>query len=139
MLPDAPKGEALKAILPKPDFVMAETLLDPAFVKLRAEADAWHAARTAFMMERLEAGRHPDTDPHFWDGYTERPAPGLPATSVPHAYDAWLRMRQRITLLVVLGVPTFVVVWLVGRSVRARRRKALRADHWSTEAAGGFR
>ena len=124
MLPDAPKGEALKAILPKPGFVMAEKLLDPAYVRLRAEADAWQAARTAFMTERLKAGRHPDTDPHFWDGYTERPAPGLPAMSVPNAYNAWRRMRMRMTVAVVLGVPTFAVVWLVGRSVRARRRKA---------------
>jgi tetratricopeptide (TPR) repeat protein len=139
MLPDAPRGEALKAILPKPDFVMAEKLLDPTFTKLRAEAEAWHAARTAFMMGRLKEGRHPDTDPHFWDGYTERPAPRLPATSVPDAYNAWRRMRERIVLLVVLGVPTFLIVWLVGRSVRAGRRKATRADDWSSESPGGYR
>jgi tetratricopeptide (TPR) repeat protein len=136
MLPDAPKGEALKAMLPKPNFVMAEKLLDPAFARLRAEAGAWHAARTAFMMGRLNEGRHPDTDPHFWDGYTERPAPRLPATSVPDAYNAWRRTRETIGLLVVLGVPTFLIVWLVGRSVRARRRKAPRADDWSAESAG---
>ena len=139
MLPDAPKGEALKAMLRKPDFVMAETLLDPAYTKLRAEADAWHAARTAFMMGRLKAGRHPDIDPHFWDGYTERPAPGLPTISVPEAYHSWRRMRERIVLLVVLGVPTFLVVWLVGRSVRARRRKVPRPDDWSAESADSLR
>ena len=43
MLPDAPKGEALKAMLPRPDFVMAEKLLDPAFARLRADADAWQS------------------------------------------------------------------------------------------------
>jgi tetratricopeptide (TPR) repeat protein len=139
MLPDAPRAEPLKAILPKPDFVMSEKLLDPAFVKLRAEADAWQAARTAFMIERLEAGRHPDTDLHFWDGHTERPAPRLPATSVPDAYNAWLRMQQRIVLAVVLGLPTFLIVWLVGRAVRARRRKAPRPDDWSAESIGGLR
>jgi hypothetical protein len=111
-------------VLRKPDFVMAETLLDPAYKQFRAEADAWQEARTAFMMERLKAGRHPDTDPQFWNGYTERPAPGLPATSVPMAYNSWRRMRVRIVPLAVLGVPAFLVVWLVGRSVRARRRKA---------------
>ena len=126
-------------MLPRPDFVKAETLLDPAFAKLRAEADAWHAARTAFMTERLKEGRHPDTDPHFWDGYTERPAPGLPTISVPEAYHSWRRMRERIVLLVVLGVPTFLVVWLVGRSVRAWRRKVARPDDWSAESADGLR
>ena len=63
MLPDAPKGEALKTMLPRPDFVEADKLLDPAFVELRAEADAWQAARIAFMTRRLKEGRHPDTDP----------------------------------------------------------------------------
>ena len=65
MLPDAPKGEALKVMLRRPDFVQAEALLDPAFVKLRAEAEAWQAARTSFMLGRLKQGRHPDTDSHF--------------------------------------------------------------------------
>ena len=66
MLPDAPKGEALKAMLRRARFRGWPTkLLDPAFVKLRAEADAWQAARTAFMTERLKEGRHPDTDPRF--------------------------------------------------------------------------
>jgi hypothetical protein len=139
MLPGAPKGEALKAMLPRPRFVMAEKLLDPAFVKLRAQADAWQAARTAFMMERLKEGRHPDSDPHFWDGYTERPAPGLPATSVPDAYIARRKARERMGLLVVLGVPAFLVVWLVGRSMRTRRRKVKRTDDWSAESLGGSR
>jgi tetratricopeptide (TPR) repeat protein len=114
-------------------------LPDPAYAKLRAEADAWQAARTAFMMERLKAGRHPDTDPHFWDGYTERPAPGLPTMSVPEAYDSWRRMQERIGLLVVLGIPAFLVVWLVGRSVRAWRRKVERTDDWSAESADSLR
>ena len=35
MLPDAPKGEALKGMLRRPDFVQGELLLDPAFMKLR--------------------------------------------------------------------------------------------------------
>ena len=139
MLPDAPKGEALKAMLRRPDFVDAEKLLDPAFAKLRAEADAWQAARTAFMTRRLKEGRHPDTDRDFWDGYTERPAPGLPAMSVPEHYHARLRMRERLGLLVILGVPVFVVVWLVGRSVRAARRKARQPDDWSSESVDGLR
>jgi hypothetical protein len=136
MLPDAPKGEALKAMLPKPDFVEAAKLLDPSFAALRAEAEAWQAARTAFMTGRLKTGRHPDTDRDFWDGYTERPAPGLPAISVPEHYNARLRMRERLSLLVIIGIPVLVGVVMVGRSVRARRRKARRTDDWSADAAG---
>lgn len=47
------------------------------FRALRAEADSWQAARTAFMIERLQVGRHPDTDPNFWDGYLDAGPPDL--------------------------------------------------------------
>lgn len=56
-----------------------EGALRQVFQSLRQEADAWHAARTAFMTSRLDAGRHPDTDPKFWNGYVEPPAPPIPA------------------------------------------------------------
>ncbi len=45
--------------------------------RLRAEAEAWQARRTAYMMTRLQAGRHPDTDPGFWREYRELPPPSL--------------------------------------------------------------
>jgi hypothetical protein len=124
-------------MLPKPDFVAAEKLLDPAFVKLRAEADLWQAARTAFMMKRLKEGRHPDTDPHFWDGYTERPAPTLPPISVPDAYHMWRRMQERLILTVFLGIPVLAIAWLAGRSARARQRKVKMTDDPSPESTGG--
>lgn len=41
------------------------------FKRLRQEADKWHEARTKFMLAKLEAGQHPDTDPGFWNGYSE--------------------------------------------------------------------
>ncbi len=44
---------------------------------LRVEAEQWQQQRTAFMMPRLRAGRHPDTDPTFWQGYQNMPPPTL--------------------------------------------------------------
>jgi hypothetical protein len=125
MLPDVPKGKGLKSLLPRPDFVAANVLLDPAFLRLRAEADAWQAARAAFMTRRLKEGHHPDTDPNFWNGYTERPAPGLPTKSVPDAFNAWYASRQRMALLAVSGVPLaagLVAGMLAVRSAMGRRR-----------------
>jgi hypothetical protein len=122
MLPDTPQGELLKKLIQKPRFVSADKRLDTEFVELRAEADAWQAARRTFMTERLKQGRHPDTDPHFWDGYVESPAPMLPATIESLASERWRKLRDRAMLVAVLGVPSFLVVWLVGRSVRALRR-----------------
>jgi hypothetical protein len=134
MLPDAPRGQDLKSLLPRPDFVMAEVLLDPAFAKLRAEADAWQAARTEFLARRLQAGRHPDIDPSFWEGYSERPAPALPPKSVPDAYHAWRARRERIALMVVCGAPVLAVGLVIAlraiRSAKVRRRKARPPESW---------
>lgn len=102
-------------------WVSAAKRLDADFDDLRAEADAWHAKRTAFMNERLEQGRHPDTDPHFWDIYHTRPAPELPATINP-PIPLWRKAADRAGVAAVLAVPSFLVAWLVGRSVRARRK-----------------
>jgi tetratricopeptide (TPR) repeat protein len=126
-LPDAPKGEDLKSLLPRPDFVSADLLLDSAFLLLRADSDAWHAARTAFMTKRLKAGQHPDTYPGFWDGYKERSRPSLPTMSVPDAFYARQALRQRIALSVVIGVPVLALLaagLLAVRRARARRLKA---------------
>jgi tetratricopeptide (TPR) repeat protein len=40
----------------------------------RRAAETWQAQRTAYLVERLRAGRHPDTDPAFWQDWRE-PAP----------------------------------------------------------------
>ncbi len=114
MLPDAPKGAALKDRLPRPDFVESDRLLDPAFANLRAEADAWQKARTEFMLERLNAGRHSDTDREFWTGYVETPPPGLPAKSVPEYYQERMVLRQRLSLLVLAGVPAAALAFIMG-------------------------
>jgi hypothetical protein len=94
--------------------------------RLRQEADRWSSSRTAFMMARLQKGRHPDTDPDFWTGYQEAPAPqvrsqpyftsprgvtalqiaaffgllflfiGLPILLIPKAVRAWKSRRSRM-------------------------------------------
>jgi hypothetical protein len=127
MLPDAPKGEALKAFLLRPNFVEADGLLDPAFIKLRAEADAWQKTRTEFMLRRLKEGRHPDIDAGFWEGYTETAAPALPTTSVTTYSNERRALRERLALAVIIGVPTVTAIFFFGlsalRSKRARREK----------------
>jgi hypothetical protein len=48
------------------------------FRRLRNAAEARERERTKFMLGRLRAGRHPDTDPTFWSGFQE---PGKPLRS----------------------------------------------------------
>ena len=130
MLPDEPSGQGLTERLSRPGNVEAEGLLDRAFVKLRAEADAWQAARTAFMMKRLNEGRHPDTDLEFWNGYTEKPAPGLPAMSVKEHFQELMADRRRLGLVVAIALPVLALAFVVGirtarwaMARRGRRRK----------------
>lgn len=91
------------------------------FRRLRGEADDWYRRRTGFMVSRLKAGRHPDTDPTFWSGYEDKPlrVPEHPFWS--HARFSTSAMVWGGILLVTspiwLGVP-LLVRWLV----RRRRR-----------------
>jgi hypothetical protein len=74
LVPGTPTGEELKALL-GPRGVDYEDRapstsqhLRVRFVTLRREAESLNERRAAFLRERLEAGRHPDTDPSFWEG-----------------------------------------------------------------------
>jgi hypothetical protein len=126
ILPDAPRGAALKAMLPRPDFIEQGNHLPAVYREQRQAADAWAAGRTAFLMERLRAGRHPDTDSGFWKGYTETPAPELPAESVSDTYNASRRWRERVGLAILLSLVLGAVgiVILVTRWLRRLNRPA---------------
>ena len=87
------------------------------FHRLREEADSWQKDRTDFMMVRLKAGRHPDTDPYFWDGYVSKPAPQV-------YYPFWETLRPEtiiyMELVTVLSSP-FILFFIV-RRVKQRRK-----------------
>lgn len=111
MLPDAPVGQRLMDALPKPQIhAQARQVMEPDYMTLRAEADAWQAARTKFMMDRLQQGRHPDIDAGFWTGYTETSAPELPSLSPKAAYDQAVRKEKGEARLTLIGF----VVGIVG-------------------------
>jgi hypothetical protein len=149
ILPDATKGAALKAFLPDLYLVEASKHLGTSYVSYRADADAWHEARIAFMMERLKAGRHPDIDPDFWLGYTERPSLFEQVTPVPTSYDntlssstpqtfsEWIGSWKWTTKLLFIGLSGLAFAMAANRRSRARRRKAIVFTTWDNESLMG--
>lgn len=89
------------------------------FIRLRQAADEYHAARTEFMLTRLRQGRHPDTDPAFWQGYVEPARPTI-------AERPWL-LRGYNGIATIIGAVLLLVVGLLGFAVFAIIRSAVRA------------
>ncbi len=90
----------------------ARERLTAKYSELRTEADAWQKARATFMMQRLAVGRHPDTDPTFWNGYQPEPAPSLSTGAFAEWRDKTVTVAN-ISLAIAIpmvGIPTFLVV-----------------------------
>lgn len=92
------------------------------YKRLRKEADDYASARQSFMVERLRVGRHPDTDPAFWDGWVEPPAPEVQPMSFWHRNFA-VASRPGPGLIALLflvfpGIPIVLSSWFVIRAVR---------------------
>jgi hypothetical protein len=133
LLPGAPTGYALKKRLElgTETFLMIQypAPVTAYYAKARAAAEARNAKRTAFMEERLRAGRHPDTDPNFWDGYREPARPRLPGELA--AWGAWFRgdgllLLIPASLLLAVGTVIFFVVRYIGQARRRRQAEAPR-------------
>lgn len=88
-----------------------------AYTKYRAEAETWHEHRVAYMDSQFKLGKHPDTDPNFWAGYKETPAPEIePAGLVKSG-----RLVDLIpTIVAVLGAGLLIAA--AGLTIVFRRR-----------------
>lgn len=111
-----------------------EEELRAVYAKLRAEADAWHEARLTFMLPRLEAGRHPDTDPTFWQGYVEAAPPSIPSVmasvGAPRGGLSPTAMVQRLAIAACLALFGMIAVAaILLRLIRkGRGKRAVRAN-----------
>lgn len=92
------------------------------FKRLRTVADKWNEDRQAFMLARLKAGPHPDTDLHFWDG-----APVMPELKVKQTFGSWMqhdvmKMSTQIWILlfVFVGVP-ITLFFVIRKAIRGYR------------------
>lgn len=102
------------------------TYLEVAFATLRREGDAYRAERIYYMTRRLEAGRHPDTDPYFWNEFHPRPLTD-PASLVPLSarIDAFFSDPGRRFFVGFAAIAACAVALFL--LVNARRRRRLRS------------
>ena len=100
--------------------------IEEQYRQLRVEAEEWQKRRTDYMTARLQAGRHPDADPIFWNAWKETPPPSL---EIPWYRFAATRFRNPIYLASHLEACLLVLttagagLWLA-RAFLRRRRKA---------------
>lgn len=92
--------------------------------RLRALADKWNKDRESFMLARLKAGHHPDTDPDFWDG-----VPAMPEFKVEQTLGSWWQHNVMTTsnqvffsLALCLGTP-ILLFFGVRKMIRGYRRE----------------
>lgn len=86
---------------------------------LRDDADLWQKERTEYLVARLNAGRHPDTDPTFWNDWHPRPAPIFR----PPWYRAFLGGDPLLTALFFLVLAPVVLactIVLIVKRIRGR-------------------
>ena len=78
LVPGAPTGALLAPLVAEAsNTVESERELEAQYRELRRESDAWHRARTDYLVARLVRGEHPDLVGRnlFWAGFKEPPLP----------------------------------------------------------------
>lgn len=107
--------------------------LERYYTRARAEADALHTARTAYITARLEQGEHPDTHPDFFAAWVEPSSmPALPDGFFGlGGHDAEIAKAALVVgglLLFLLANTIVLVFWLIRRFKRRRRAAMKPAD-----------
>lgn len=114
-------------------------IIEQTYPALRREAEAWQGRRTAYLMARLRAGRHPDTDPAFWNDFRDAGPPSLALSWLEQV--RWnLQDPHFVSHLAAnafLAAAGLLPVALLARYLRARRRRRRRhAGATNTTPAG---
>jgi tetratricopeptide (TPR) repeat protein len=141
VVPNAPTGEELFALISKPDDDRAlyghlikdgTGQIDSAYKQLRNDADTWHQNRTKHMLAQLQKGLHPDTHSDFWSGFDgnpdrmEIPEQGSLARAAD-GFFTWFRTHPfgpiGLVAFLIFSLAAAIGFVLVRRSVRARTRR----------------
>lgn len=98
------------------------------YARARSQADAWHQAREAYMLKRMQGGQHPDTHPEFWSGYRETAAPTPPGSILPGFHPLAVVAYVFLGCVALLIVTPILVWWVRRRRTLAATPRYLRGD-----------
>lgn len=90
------------------------------FPKARKAADQRQESRWAYLRKGISEGRHPDTDPDFWNGWKEPNFPPLPGQTL----RSLAKSHIVITVAAISLVTLFTTLWIFSL-IRRRRKKRL--------------
>lgn len=107
--------------------VTRESEIASFYRRARQEAQDWNRAKSAYMLAKLRAGAHPDTDADFWAGFEESTAPALPGSAT--LFWEW-NLGEFWRAQLAVGGLVLVLAGLVGLRVRkALKRRASPAEN----------
>lgn len=94
------------------------------YLVLRQMADAEQKRRWDFMIPRLEAGRHPDTDPTFWSGFVEKKRPELkdPPFWLTGGFQIWSAIGVALLLVASLIFGVYKLAGAIHRAIIRRKQ-----------------
>lgn len=94
------------------DLLAGKTEDSKLYLRIRKDGEKVHQKRTAYMMERLNKGTHPDWDDRFWSDWEEPPYPVIERRNLQQEQTMQI---AAIGVVVMIGLPIAAVV-----SVRKR-------------------
>jgi hypothetical protein len=114
---EAPRGEALKAMLDQPCLPHHDERVVYKYRELRAAAEVWASSRRAYLIDRLQQGDHPDTNPEFWSDFQGYSRPDIPDIDV-HSRRP-LSFPSLVTLLAGVLIPlSLLTMWIMWEKSR---------------------
>lgn len=89
------------------------------YSKARDAAQLWRMQREGFIRTRIAQGRHPDTDPTFWDGVPDPPLPPFPD---PLILDNTTRVNLAASAVIATGTVGGLTALAAYLALRNRRQ-----------------
>lgn len=117
---DAPAARGLKRLMGVHlGAIYERDAAEKLYSELRSQAEGWRNSRLKYLEQKLQAGKHPDTEPAFWAGWSPTqpgvPAPGKPKPETNTGISTTLLIGGIAGLVLVLCV-LMVFTVLLGRN-----------------------